>query len=103
MLATDSLGQSTLTGRSALNVDGQPPSVALAAARHGHVVKISVRDGGSGVRARTVSVSFGDGQRASGRTRFTHHYRHPGVYAIVVRAADKLGNRALIRRPVSIR
>jgi hypothetical protein len=103
VLATDSLGQSTLTSRSALNVDGQPPSVAVAAARHGRAVKIGVRDGGCGVRARTVSVNFGDGQRASGRTRFTHHYRHPGVFTVVVRAADKLGNRTLIRRLVSVR
>ncbi len=101
VLATDSLGQSTLTPPSALRVDGQGPAVRFAPVRRGSAVRLRITDHGSGVSRKSVSVSFGDGQQARARTRFVHRYRRPGIYTITVRASDKLGNVSVTRRLVS--
>jgi PKD domain len=103
LLATDAYGQSTLTPPSKLEIDGQPPLVDIAGAMQGHGVAVRVSDSLSGVDLRAVSVSFGDGQVASGRKLFHHRYAHAGVYTITVRARDKIGNAETVHRLVSVR
>jgi hypothetical protein len=99
LLATDIYGQSILTAPVALKVDGQPPTVRVTRTRTG--VTVRVRDPNSGVAGQRVSVTFGDGRSARGHALFHHRYAHPGVYRIVVRVRDKLGNAATIRQLVS--
>jgi hypothetical protein len=65
-------------------------------------VVLSVLDRYSGVNARAVTVSFGDGQRAGGRRSYRHRYARPGIYTIVIHAADRVGNGGVIRRPVKV-
>ena len=50
-----------------------------------------------------VSVSFGDGAFAHGRTSFSHRYRHAGVYRVVVHVRDKIGNAGVVSQWVSVR
>jgi hypothetical protein len=102
VLATDADGQAVLTPAASVRVDGVAPSVKVTRARGGHTVVVSVSDAYAGVAVHSVSVSFGDGRGASGRARFTHQYSRAGIYQIIVRAADKLGNKAVVREPVSI-
>jgi hypothetical protein len=103
LLATDRYGQSTLTPPSKLKIDGQPPLVKVLSAMGGYGVTIRVSDAQSGVDAQAIKVSFGDGQRASGRSVIKHRYAHAGVYTIVVLVRDKLGNEGTVRRLVSVR
>jgi hypothetical protein len=103
ILAIDADGQSTLSAPSALLIDGVPPSVAFSVARGGAVLRVQVRDRYSGVAARFVSVSFGDGSGAHGRARFTHRYGHAGIYRVVVQVRDRLGIQGVVSRWVSIR
>jgi hypothetical protein len=92
VLATDGLGQQLLSGAVKLRVDGEPPGVRVRV-RTG-AVKVLVHDLGSGLRATTTKVSFGDGERARRGSRFIHRYRSPGRYTVTVRARDEAGNRA---------
>jgi len=103
LLATDRYGQSTLTPPSKLKIDGQPPLVKVLSAMGGYGVTVRVSDSQSGLDAQAIKVSFGDGQRASGRSLFRHRYAHAGVYTIVVQVRDKLGNDGTVRRLVSVR
>jgi hypothetical protein len=102
MLAIDREGRATLTSPAKLRVDGLPPIVTLARSRRAGEIRLRVRDRDSGVDARTVRVSFGDGSHAGGHARLGHRYARGGVYTIVVRAADNVGNRVLVRRLVSV-
>jgi len=102
VLATDIDGQATLTPPSTLRVDGQPPTVTVVRARRGSAVTVRVRDAGSGVDAHAVSVSFGDGTHAHGRSVYRHTYAHPGIYQIVAQVRDRLGNQGVVRRLVSV-
>ncbi|MGD0452879.1 MAG: PKD domain-containing protein [Solirubrobacteraceae bacterium] len=101
MLATDRYGQETLTQPSPLRIDGRPPTVKITRVQGGRGVTVRVGDSESGVVVKAVTVSFGDGQRASGRTVFHHRYAHPGVYRIVVQVRDKLGNAGTVHELVS--
>jgi hypothetical protein len=103
VLATDIDGESTLSAPSTLLIDGAPPTVRIAHARGGTAVSVRVLDGYSGVDAHAVSVSFGDGAFAHGRMRCSHRYRHAGVYRVIVRVRDKLGNTGVVSRWVSVR
>jgi hypothetical protein len=103
ILATDADGQSTLTAPSTLLVDGVPPTVIVAHARGSAAVRVRVRDPYSGVAVKAITVSFGDGARAHGRTSFLHRYSHSGIYQVVVQVRDKLGNQGVIRQLVSVR
>ena len=98
LLATDINGQSTLSSPSPLAIAG-PPSVSIARARGGHGVSVRVSDAYSAVDAHDVIVSFGDGHSARGHRRFEHRYAHGGVYRVVVRVRDKLGERGC-RQPL---
>jgi hypothetical protein len=101
ILATDGSGQQLLSGAAKLRVDGQRP-VAKVRARQGGEAVLRLADSGSGLDAKASRVSFGDGERARGGSRFAHAYRRPGRYTIVVRARDRVGNRLWRRFPVRI-
>jgi PKD domain len=103
LLVTDRYGQSTLTPPSKLKIDGQPPLVKVGGAMGGYGVTVRVSDAQSGLDIRAIKVSFGDGQRASGRSVFKHRYARAGVYTIVVQVRDKVGNEGTVRRQVSVR
>jgi PKD domain len=103
LLATDAYGQSTLSSPFPLKIAGGPPSVKITSAQGGYGVTVRVSDALAGVDAHAVSVSFGDGQRASGRLVFHHRYAHAGVYTVVVSARDKIGNQGIVRQLVSAR
>ena len=102
LLATDINGQSTLSSPSPLDIAG-PPSVNIARARGGYGVSVRVSDAYSAVDAHDVIVSFGDGHSARGHRRFEHRYAHGGVYRVVVRVRDKLGEAAVVSRWVKVR
>jgi hypothetical protein len=103
LLATDIDGQATLSAPSTLLVDGEPPTVKVASAQHGYAISVRVSDPYAGVDAQAVSVNFGDGHSAHGKTRFSHRYASPGVYRVVVHVSDHLGNTGVVSRPVSVR
>jgi PKD domain len=103
LLATDIDGQSVLSPPAALLVDGVPPTVRILRANGGSGVIVRVSDAESGVDAKAVSVTFGDGKQARGRTMFRHTYSRPGVYRVVVRVRDKLGNEGVVGELVSVR
>ncbi|MGA2321016.1 MAG: PKD domain-containing protein [Solirubrobacteraceae bacterium] len=102
VLATDIEGESILTASSGLRVDGHPPTVTLRRADGGQLVTLRISDPASGVDTGAISVSFGDGTHAGGRTRFSHRYGSPGIYEIVVHVQDKVGNQGTVRRLVSV-
>jgi hypothetical protein len=102
VLATDAVGQATLTAPATLRVAGSPPTVKVTRARGGAAVSVRIT-AGPGVDTHAVSISYGDGSRAARRTVFHHRYRHAGVYLIVVRVRDKLGNQGIVRRLESVR
>ncbi len=103
VLATDIDGQSTLSAPVALRITGVPPAVSIARVAGGAAVSVRVYDRFVGVDSGAVSVSFGDGSSAHGRIRAVHRYARSGVYRVVVRARDKLGNAGLVSRWVSVR
>jgi hypothetical protein len=103
VLATDIFGQSTLTPASTLDVDGGSSNVKVTRTHGDHAVRIRLSDPNSGLAFKTIKVSFGDGKHASGRKSLSHAYAKPGVYQVVVQVSDKLGNKATVRKLVSIR
>jgi hypothetical protein len=102
VLATDASGESTLTAPVNLLIDGSPPLLRITHAS-GHSVRVRVTDAGSGVEAKAVRISFGDGSSAHGRARYAHRYAAPGTYLIVASVRDLIGNAAVIRRWVTVR
>ncbi|HEX4482807.1 MAG TPA: hypothetical protein VH081_03405 [Solirubrobacteraceae bacterium] len=102
ILATDDTGQQLLSAPSTLKIDGQAPTVTITRTAGNHAVRVRISDSGSGVAKGSVSVSFGDGAGGHGRAKLAHRYRRGGIYQLVVRARDKLGNAAVVRRLVSI-
>jgi hypothetical protein len=103
VLATDIFGQSTLTPAFALKVDGGSPSVKITRTHGDHAVLIRLSDPNSGLAPKTIGVSFGDGHRAGKHKSIAYRYARAGVYQVVVQVSDKLGNKATIRKLVSIR
>jgi hypothetical protein len=101
--AVQLLATETLTGPSRLRIDGQAPTVKITRTGGGTGVTVRVIDPQSGVAVHAVSVSFGDGRRASGKALFHHRYSHAGSFMVVVKAADRLGNQGTMRRLVSAR
>jgi len=102
VLATDIDGQAVLSPAATLRVDGSPPTVKIARARRGSGVTVRIRDSGSGLNKRALSVGFGDGSRAIRRARVAHRYAQAGIYTIVAHVRDRLGNHAIVRRLVSV-
>jgi hypothetical protein len=102
LLATDIFGQSTLTPASNLKIDGGSASVRIARTQGNHAVSVRLSDPNSGLAVKAISVAFGDGAHAGKRKSLSHRYTRPGVYQIVVKGADKLGNKLTVRRLVKI-
>ena len=102
VLATDRNGQATLSGRSTLRIDGSAPAVSVSRV-HGDEVSVRISDPQSGVVANSVSISFGDGARASGHARVRHRYKRGGRYTLLIRVHDALGNSAAVRKTVTVR
>jgi len=100
LLATDRLGEEALSAPSKLEIDGQPPVVAVR--RTGDLIVVRVKDAQSGVDAKAVSISFGDGQHASGETVFHHRYAHAGVYRLTVHVRDNIGNAGVVDEQVNV-
>lgn len=100
--ATDRLGESVLSPRAMLRVDGQPPVVKAKVGKH-RTVTVKLRDAASGLVKGASSVSFGDGTRDRRRSEFVHSYAAPGRYTITVRARDKAGNRLWRRLEVTVK
>jgi len=103
LLATDIFDQATLTAPSELRVDGRPPKVTVTRTGGNATVIVRIADTESGVDTKALSVSFGDGHGARGHAKFRHRYAHAGIYRIVVKVRDKLGNAAVVREVVSVR
>jgi hypothetical protein len=102
VLATDVEGESTLSPPSTLLLDGVPPAVKITRTHGRTAVSVRVSDAYSGVDARAVTVNFGDGSGAHGRSRFSHRYAHGGIYRVSVHVRDKLGNVGAVGQWVSI-
>ena len=102
VLATDSLGQQTMTQPAELQVDANPPEVSVRRLG-GHRVLVGVFDRASGAVAGRTWIAFGDGARATHRLRARHAYARPGRYVIVVRSRDRVGHWLLAHIRVQVR
>jgi hypothetical protein len=102
LLATDIDGQSTLSSPSELQIDGTPPNVRVSLSGGGSVAVVHV-SALAGVDSHAIRVSFGDGHSAHGRSVYRHRYAHAGVYQIVLRVRDKIGNAGVVRKLVKAR
>lgn len=102
--ATDSLGQVVDSVPATVKVDRTPPHARVRV--HGNTVTVTVIDGQrgqcSGVRPASVRAQFGDGAARRGKTVLRHSYARGGTYMIVIRAADKVGNKRTIRKRVRV-
>jgi hypothetical protein len=103
VLATDLFGQSTLTPASTIKIDGGSPDVKISRNHGDHGVSVRLGDLNSGLAVKSIRVSFGDGEHASGRKSVSHVYAHGGIYQVVVEASDKLGNKTTVRKLVSVK
>jgi hypothetical protein len=92
VLATDSLGQQTMTPVAELKVDANAPQVNVTSLAH-HSVRVRVYDRASGAIAKTTRITFGDGRHVQGKLTAQHTYVHPGRYEIVVKSRNKVGHR----------
>ncbi|HEX3173837.1 MAG TPA: hypothetical protein VHQ43_06440 [Solirubrobacterales bacterium] len=126
VFAIDDARQETGSREQALLIDRRAPRVRLR--RRGSRVAIRVLDGArrasSGFKRGGVKISFGDrGASASGSAPHRaaasrrrgrgkakgpnavarhHSYAKPGLYTIVVKAKDRAGNTATLRRKVRV-
>jgi hypothetical protein len=91
VLATDALGQQTLTPQAELKVDANPPAVTVRRLP-GRRVSVRVFDRASGALAKDTWVSFGDGARLTHKLAARHTYAQAGIYTIAVHSRDKVGN-----------
>ncbi len=103
LLASEVFGGSTLSAPSDLHIEGQPPSVSVRRISGGISVLVRISDSYSGVAARRVTVSFGDGSRARGHKSYRHRYAHGGTYELVIHVQSRLGNAATLYRLVKVR
>jgi hypothetical protein len=102
VLATDSLGQQTMTPAADLQVDANPPEVSVRRLG-GRNVLVRVFDRASGAVAGRTSIAFGDGAHATHRLRARHSYARPGRYVIVVRGRDRVGHRLFAHIRLQVR
>jgi len=102
MIAIDSFGQETTARAEELNVDRTRPRARLKRKR-GRRLSVRVADATSRLRRSSVSISWGDRTRTKRRPRATHRYRRAGRYRVTIKARDRAGNRATIRKRVRIR
>jgi hypothetical protein len=102
VLATDSLGQQTMTPDATLKLDANPPEVTTRRLG-GHGVAVRVFDHASGAVAGDTSISFGDGTHASHKLTARHTYAAAGAYTITVRSRDRVGNTLDVHLRVQVR
>jgi hypothetical protein len=102
VLATDSLGQQTMTPAADMKVDANPPEVVVRQLG-GSRVRVRVSDRASGAVARGTSIAFGDGTHTYRRLSTVHSYARAGRYVIVVRSRDRVGHRLLAHIRVQLR
>jgi len=102
VLATDSLGQQTLTPPAELKVDASPPQVSVRRLGGGGV-RVRVFSRASGAVARDTSIAWGDGARARGRLTASHSYARAGTYTIVIHSRDHVGNVLAAHMRVQVR
>jgi hypothetical protein len=91
ILATDSVGQQTMTPVATLKVDADPPRVSVVRLAH-QTVRLRVYDRASGAVASATRIAFGDGTSVHGKLNVRHTYAHRGRYRITVDSRDKVGN-----------
>jgi hypothetical protein len=102
VLATDSLGQQTMTPPAELKVDASPPLVNVIRLS-GRLVRVRVVDHASGAVARDTLIGFGDGTRTvRGVLSAGHTYARAGVYTIIVHDADRVGIRGVAHIRVQV-
>jgi hypothetical protein len=102
VLATDSLGQQTMTPVASLRVDANPPEVSIRRLGHRRI-RVRVFDRASGALARYTSVAFGDGAHVRHKLNVSHTYARPGRYVIVVYSRDRVGNSLSAHLRVQVR
>jgi len=122
IFAVDDAGQETGSRTGRLLVDRNGPRVRLR--RRGRTLLVAVSDGarnvGSGLRVRSVKISFGEGRdgaasasagrprrkgkkRKSAETvRMRHTYAAAGRYLLQVHARDRAGNPTVLKRRVKV-
>jgi hypothetical protein len=91
VLATDNLGQQTMSRTVDLLVNTNPPLVGVRKLSDGRV-QVRVYEHASGVKASATLVDFGDHTLITKHDTVTHSYRRAGRYTITVHAIDKVGN-----------
>jgi hypothetical protein len=105
VIAVDAAGQETGSQSGEVRVDRRKPRARLT--RRGRTVRVRVTDGrrrsGSGLRKRSVRVTFGDGSKPVRRPKAAHVYRAPGLYRVRVTARDRAGHRLRLHRRVRVR
>ncbi len=101
VLATDSLGQETMTAAATLKVDASPPEVNVRKLGGG-LVLVRVTDRASGAVAGDTYISFGDGARARHKLSAVHRYAGAGRYVIVVQSRDRVGRGVIARIRVQV-
>lgn len=102
VLATDNLGQQTMTPDAPLKVDANPPAVTVR--RLGaNSVSVKVFDHASGAVAGDTSISFGDGTRVNHKLSARHTYAAAGAYSITVRSRDRVDNILDVHLRVQVR
>jgi hypothetical protein len=103
ILATDSVGQQTMTPPATLKIDANPPQVHVSKLGGGRV-RVHVSDRASGALTHGTLIDFGDGTRAvTGKLSARHAYARAGVYTIVVHDRDRVGNRGVAHLRVQVR
>jgi hypothetical protein len=102
VLATDAVGQQTMSPASELKVDVDPPIAKIRLVDHGRGVRVTITDGASGVDTGATEISFGDGSRSTRHARTVHLYSRPGSYTIAARVRDNAGNHATVHLHVRI-
>ena len=91
VLATDSLGQQTMSPVAELDVDANPPEVSVRRLG-GRRVLIRIKDRASGAVASGTSIAFGDGAHAYRKLSASHTYARAGRYVVVVVSRDRVGH-----------
>ena len=103
VMATDAIGEQTLTSPVKLRVDGQPPIAHVALNQGKRRLTVRIKDLDSGLRGGATDVVFGDGSHHRGGSHVTHVYARPGHYTLTIHARDQVGNSLVQRLPVTVR
>jgi hypothetical protein len=100
ILATDGLGGQFLTRAVKLRVDSEPPTATVRTRGLRAFVRLGDRDSG----VRSAACSFGDGSgTVRARSACAHTYGHGGLFTVLVRERDKVGNRIVRHLRVRVR